>query len=213
MIASKQSELPIAEVGQLAPVFSGIAWDSEVGFKNINLRDYKGSYVVLFFYSMDFGPVCTGEILEFSRLYDAFKATQCEVVGCSGDSQYVHMENACKPVEKGGVGLVKFPLLSDLTHEIATAYGAYVDFGKYEGSSLRSTYIIDREGIIRHLSQNDLPVGRNVEEVLRLVQGYQHTDKYGEVCPSKWKKGGRTMVPEHKSEVTKKYWEEEFSKA
>ena len=184
-----ESNKYIAQVGSPAPIFSGVAFDNTVGFKGIDLKDYKGFYVVLFFYSMDFDPMCIGEILEFSRLYESFKGIDCKVIGCSSDSQHVHMEFASKSIEKGGLGEVKFPLLSDLTHEIAIAYGAYIDQGEYEGSTLRSTYIIDREGMIRHLSQNDLPVGRNVEEILRLVQGFQHADKHGDVCPSKWRKG------------------------
>ncbi len=211
----KQTPAPqfgIARVRYPAPHFSGVAWDSEAGFKKIDLKDYAGAYLVLFFYPMDFTFVCPTEILEFSRLYDSFKETKCEVIGCSGDSQFVHMEYASKPRAKGGLGPVKMPLLADPSHKIAKAYGAYIDNGEDEGVSLRATYIIDGSGIVRHISQNDLPVGRSVEEVLRLVQAFQYTDTHGEVCPSGWKKGAKTMVPDHKSEKTQKYWEEELSK-
>ena len=205
-------ETSIARVRYPAPHFSGVAWDPSQGFKKINYKDYAGAYLVLFFYPMDFTFVCPTEILEFSRLYESFKEIRCEVLACSGDSKFVHMEYTAKPRAKGGLGPVKMPLLADSSHKIAKAYGAYVDCGDDEGVSLRSTYIIDAIGIIRHISQNDLPVGRNVEEVLRLVQAFQYTDEHGEVCPSGWKKGAKTMVPDHNSEKTQKYFAEEMAK-
>ena len=222
MISDKQEEqkkphsgaetFGVARVRYPAPPFSGIAWDCNAGFRKLDLKDFAGAYLVLFFFPMDFTFVCPTEILEFSKLYDSFKETKCEVIGCSGDSQFVHMEYANKPRAKGGLGPVKMPLLADTSHKIAKAYGAYVDNGDDEGVSLRASYVIDGTGTIRHISQNDLPVGRNVDEVLRLVQAFQYTDTHGEVCPSGWKKGARTMVPDHKSEKTQKYWEEEHAK-
>ncbi len=212
MDGTECSQFGVAKVRHTAPHFSGIAWDPSAGFKKIDSKDYAGAYLILFFYPMDFTFVCPTEILEFSRLVDSFKENHCEVIGCSGDSQFVHMEYTAKPRAKGGLGPVKMPLLSDVSHKIAKAFGAYVDNGDDEGVCLRSTYIIDTKGVIRHISQNDLPVGRNVEEVLRLVQAFQYTDTHGEVCPSGWKKGARTMVPDPKSEQLKKYWEEELAK-
>ena len=208
----ESGQFGLARVRHAAPHFEGIAWDPSAGFKKLNFKDYLGSYLVLFFYPMDFTFVCPTEILEFSRLYDSFKETKCEVIGCSGDSQFVHMEYTSKPRARGGLGPVKMPLMADSSHKIAKAYGAYISDGDEEGVCLRSTYIIDANGVIRHISQNDLPVGRNVEEVLRLVQAFQYTDIHGEVCPSGWKKGAKTMVPDHKSEKTQKYWEEEMAK-
>ena len=211
-LVNEPGQFGLARVRYPAPHFSGIAWDPNTGFKKINFKDYAGAYLVLFFFPMDFTFVCPTEILEFSRLYEGFKETKCEVIGCSGDSQFVHMEYTSKPRARGGLGPVKMPLLSDSSHKIAKAYGAYIDNGDDEGVCLRSTYIIDITGTIRHISQNDLPVGRNVDEVLRLVQAFQYTDIHGEVCPSGWKKGAKTIVPDHKSEKTQKYWEEEHAK-
>lgn len=199
----------IARVRYPAPDFSGTAWTTG-GFKKINLKKYAGSYLVLFFYPMDFTFVCPTEIVEFSSFYDSFKESQCEVVGCSGDTQFVHMEYCSKPRAKGGLGPVKMPLLADPSHKVAKAYGAYVDNGEEEGVSLRATYIIDGKGVLRHMSLNDLPVGRNVQEVLRLVQAFQYTDLYGEVCPANWGKGDKTLVPDPTK--NKEFWEGDYAK-
>eukprot|EP00826_Nyctotherus_ovalis_P000568 TRINITY_DN0_c76_g1_i9.p1 TRINITY_DN0_c76_g1~~TRINITY_DN0_c76_g1_i9.p1 ORF type:complete len:163 (+),score=55.05 TRINITY_DN0_c76_g1_i9:144-632(+) len=161
---------------------------------------------------MDFTFVCPTEIVEFSSLYDSFKESKCEVVGCSGDTQFVHMEYCSKPRAKGGLGPVKMPLLADPSHKIAKAYGAYVDNGDEEGVSLRATYIIDGKGILRHISMNDLPVGRNTKEVLRLVQAFQYTDEHGEVCPANWAKGEKTLVPDPQEGKNKDFWEGDYAK-
>ena len=201
-----------AHIQGLAPDFRATAWLCEEGFKEIKCSDYKGKYLVLFFYPMDFTFVCPTEILTFSEKYKDFKAIDCEIIGCSIDSQFVHMAYTQTPRDKGGLGPVTFPLLSDITHSISKSYRALIEDGPDSGVCSRSTYIIDRKGIIRHVGQNDLSVGRNVDEIFRLVQAFQHVDENGVVCPSGWKKGGRTLKADHKAEETKKYWEEEHVK-
>ena len=117
-----------------------------------------------------------------------------------------------KPRKQGGLGEMKIPLISDLNKQISKDYGVLIDHGDEDGVAFRGTFIIDKEGILRHISINDLPVGRNPEEILRLVQGFQYTDEHGEVCPAKWKPGEATMHADHKSDKTKGYWEEEHDK-
>lgn len=201
----------VARVRYPAPNFSGTAWTPS-GFKKIDLKKYSGSYLVLFFYPMDFSFVCPTEIVDFSSFYDIFKESKCEVVGCSSDSQFVHMEYCLKPRGKGGLGQVKMPLLADPSHKVAKAYGAYVEDGDDAGVALRATYIIDGNGIVRHISMNDLPVGRNVQEVLRLVQAFQYTDEHGEVCPASWAKGDKTLVPDAQTDKNRDFWEGDYAK-
>ena len=116
----------------------------------------------------------------------------------------------CKTAkENGGIGKIKMPLLADVTKEIAKSYNALVQVGDDRGVALRATFIIDASGILRHMFYNDLPVGRNTDEVVRLVKAFQYSDEFGEVCPAKWrKKGDKTMKPNHKDEMTKTYWKD-----
>eukprot|EP01120_Amphizonella_sp_Union-15-10_P006183 TRINITY_DN194_c0_g1_i2.p1 TRINITY_DN194_c0_g1~~TRINITY_DN194_c0_g1_i2.p1 ORF type:complete len:196 (-),score=34.94 TRINITY_DN194_c0_g1_i2:60-647(-) len=181
-----------ARVGQPAPDFSG---EAVVGkqFKNISLSNYKGKYVVLFFYPLDFTFVCPTEIISFSDRHDDFKKLNAEIIGVSVDSVYAHLAWIETPRKEGGLGELKYPLLSDIKKTIATTYGALY---KDEGFALRALYIIDDKGIIRHVTLNDPPVGRNTDEVLRLIQGYQFADKHGEVCPMNWTPGSSTINPD-----------------
>jgi len=208
----RQQQICKAEVLKKAPCFEGIAWDCKLGFKKVKLSDYAGRYLVLFFYPMDFTFVCPTEILKFSEFFEKFKENECDVLACSGDSQYVHMEYTLKPKNRGGLGPVNMPLLADSSHKIAKAFGAYIDSGENEGVCLRQTVIIDRNQIVRHISQNDLGVGRSIEEILRLVEAFQYVDIHGEVCPSGWKKGGKTIVPDPNSEKTKEFWKDSDKK-
>ena len=128
----------------------------------------------------------------------------CVVLACSIDSVHAHKEWAKKERKKGGLAPMALPMLSDLTHSISQAYGCATD----EGVALRATYIIDDKGTLRHIGQNDLPVGRNADEYVRLVEAFQYTDKYGEVCPATWKKkGDKTMKPSHDEKLTQDYFE------
>ncbi|KAJ3413189.1 Peroxiredoxin-1 [Chytridiales sp. JEL 0842] len=183
----------VARVRHQAPAFQAVAVvDKE--FKTVSLKDYKGKWLVLFFYPLDFTFVCPTEIVTFSDRSDEFRKIGCEVVGASVDSEYSHLAWMNQPRKEGGLGDMKIPILSDITKKISTDYGVLIDHGGDNGVSLRGTFIIDPKGIIRHISINDLPVGRNVDEVLRLVEGYQFNDKHGEVCPAGWNKGGKTIV-------------------
>jgi len=128
--------------------------------------------VVLFFYPLDFTFVCPTEIVSFSDKAAEFRAIGCEVIGCSIDSQFVHMEYCKKDRKKGGLGKMDIPLVADVTKKIAKTYGCLIDHGDDNGVAFRGTYIIDKNGIVRHISISDLPVGRNVDETLRLVKAF-----------------------------------------
>jgi len=179
----------VARVGGTAPQFEA---EALVGteFKKVKLSDYQGRYVVLFWYPFDFTFVCPTEIINFSEKASEFKANNCEVIGASCDSKFTHLAWANTPRKEGGIGQLNIPLISDFNKELATKYGALF-LGN--GFPLRATYIIDDKQRIRHISMNDPPVGRNVDEVLRIVQACQFTDKHGEVCPAGWKPGSASM--------------------
>lgn len=161
-------------------------------FKEIKLADFLGKYLVFFFYPLDFTFVCPTEIIAFSDRAEEFRALNAEVVACSVDSQFTHLAWINTPRKQGGLGPLKIPLLSDLTHDISKAYGVYL---QNLGHTLRGLFIIDDKGVLRQITMNDLPVGRSVDETLRLVQAFQYTDKHGEVCPAGWKPGGDTIIP------------------
>jgi alkyl hydroperoxide reductase subunit AhpC len=145
-----------------------------------------GKYVVLFFYPLDFTFVCPTEIIQFSDRAKEFRDINCEIVGLSIDSQFTHMEYTKKDRKTGGLGKMDIPLVADVTKDIARRYGCLIDHGEDNGVAFRATYIIDGNGIVRHISISDLPVGRNVDETLRLVKAFQYTDEFGEVCPASW---------------------------
>eukprot|EP01135_Chromosphaera_perkinsii_P004209 Nk52_evm28s271 gene=Nk52_evmTU28s271 len=173
-------------------------------FKKIKLSDYKGKYVVFFFYPLDFTFVCPTEIVAFSDAAEEFRKLNVEVIACSIDSKFSHLAWTKTPRKEGGLGPMNIPLVSDLTKQISRDYGVLLE---EEGIALRGLFIIDDKGILRQITVNDLPVGRSVDETLRLIQAFQFTDEYGEVCPANWKPGKATMVPE--PEKSKNY----FSKA
>ncbi|EDV24812.1 Peroxiredoxin-4 [Trichoplax sp. H2] len=180
------------KISKPAPHFEGTAVINGA-FKDIKLSDYKGKYLVFFFYPMDFTFVCPTEIIAFSDRVSEFHAINAEVVACSTDSKFTHLAWVKTTRKQGGLGSMKIPLLSDITHQIARDYGVYLE---KEGHALRGLFIIDDKGILRQITMNDLPVGRSVDETLRLVQAFQYTDKHGEVCPANWKPGGATIVPD-----------------
>lgn len=179
-----------AYVTKPAPYFEGTAVAPNGEFKTIKLSDYKDKYLVFFFYPLDFTFVCPTEIIAFSDRVEEFRAIGCEVVACSVDSEYSHLAWTEKPRKQGGLGQMNIPMLSDLKKNISKDYGVYLED---EGVSLRGLFIIDNKGILRQITVNDLPVGRSVDETLRLVQAFQFTDKHGEVCPAGWKPGADTM--------------------
>ncbi|OQR70784.1 peroxiredoxin 1-like, partial [Tropilaelaps mercedesae] len=184
----------VPKIAKPAPDFKGIAVvDGE--FKQIELSDYKGSYVVLFFYPLDFTFVCPTEIIAFSEAAPRFKEINCQVIACSTDSQFSHLAWVNTPRTEGGLGACNIPLLADKNMMIARAYDVLKD---EDGIPFRGLYIIDDKGILRQITVNDLPVGRSVDEIVRLVQAFQFTDKHGEVCPANWKPGSATMKPDPK---------------
>ena len=191
-----------------APAFSGMAF-ADGTFKKLSLADYSGKYVVLFFYPLDFTFVCPTEICAFNDASAQFKDVGCEVIACSVDSHFTHMEYTKKPRSDGGIGEMDIPMLSDLTKTISSDYGVLTPDGAI---SFRGTFIIDKSGILRHSSVNDLPVGRNPDETLRLVKAFMHVDEHGEVCPANWNPGKKAMDASHTSEKTQKFWQEEHAK-
>ena len=150
------------------------------------MEQFKGKYVVLFFWPLDFTFVCPTEICEFNDRAAEFEEIGCQVIGCSIDSKFTHREYTLKSREAGGLGPLSIPLVSDLTKEISRNYGVLIEDGDDAGVAFRGTFIIGPDGTLRQYSINDLPVGRNVDEVIRLVKAFQYVDEHGEVCPSGW---------------------------
>ncbi|KAK1153730.1 peroxiredoxin-1 isoform X1 [Acipenser oxyrinchus oxyrinchus] len=181
-----------AKIGKPAPHFQATAVvDGQ--FKDIKLSDYRGKYVVLFFYPLDFTFVCPTEITAFSDRVSDFKKINCEVIAASTDSQFSHLAWINTPRKEGGLGSMKIPLLADLSQSISRDYGVLKED---EGIAYRGLFVIDDKGILRQITVNDLPVGRSVDETLRLVQAFQFSDQHGEVCPAGWKPGSDTIVPD-----------------
>ena len=198
MIINLVMQAPL--VGNAAPDFNVTAvYDQE--FIDVSLSKYKGKYVVLFFYPLDFTFVCPTEITAFSDRYEEFKKLNTEVLGVSIDSQFSHLAWVQTPRNEGGLGDLAYPLVSDLKREVSEAYGVLSD----EGVALRGLYIIDKEGIIQHSTINNLAFGRNVDETLRVLQALQYVqDNPDEVCPAGWKPGDKTMKPD--PEGSKEYF-------
>jgi len=165
-------------------------------FKPVSLADYKGKHVVLFFYPLDFTFVCPTEIIAFSDRIDEFKKRNTEVLAVSTDSRFSHLAWINTPRTKGGLGNLAYPLLEDLTKKISTDYGVLLE----AGIALRGLFIIDKTGIVRHITINDLPLGRSVDEALRVIDALQHFETHGEVCPADWKPGAMALNPKKASE-------------
>jgi len=180
-------------VGKAAPGFSAPAvLPSGEIVEAFKLSDMKGKYVVLFFWPLDFTFVCPTEILAHDRRMDAFKQRGVAVVGVSIDSQFTHFAWREAPVKSGGIGPVQFPMVADVKHDITRAFGIeHPD----AGVALRASFLIDRDGIVQHQVVNNLPLGRNVDEMLRMVDALQYTEAHGEVCPAGWHKGDQGMTP------------------
>ena len=161
----------------------------------------EGKYAALFFYPMDFTFVCPSEIIAFANRTAALSELGCEVIAVSIDSHHTHNAWRSTPVNEGGIGAVPFPLVSDMTREISTAYGILADSSDSYyplGVSMRATFIIDQKGIVRHQVVNDEPLGRNVDDVVRMVEALQFFEEHGQVCPAGWNKGdsGMTNTPD-----------------
>uniref|UniRef100_A0A1L8E481 thioredoxin-dependent peroxiredoxin n=1 Tax=Nyssomyia neivai TaxID=330878 RepID=A0A1L8E481_9DIPT len=189
-------------IGKKAPDFAGTA---VVGgqFKDISLEDYQGKYLVLFFYPLDFTFVCPTEIIAFADHIEEFRKLNCEVLGVSTDSHFSHFAWCQVPRKSGGLGAdLALPLLADKSMRIAKAYGV---LNEESGIPFRGLFIIDGNQILRQVTVNDLPVGRSVDETLRLVQAFQYTDEHGEVCPANWRPGAKTMAAD--TNKSKDYFE------
>lgn len=188
-------------IGKPAPEFKGTAVVNGE-FKEISLADYKGKYLVIFFYPLDFTFVCPTEIISFSDRAEEFRTLGCELVAVSTDSEFSHLAWINTPRKQGGLGKMNIPLLADKTHDISKRYGVLKDD---EGIAFRGLFLIDGAGNLRQITVNDLPVGRSVDETLRLLQAFQFTDKHGEVCPANWKPGKKTMKAD--THQSKEYFE------
>jgi len=147
---------------------------------------------VLFFYPLDFTFVCPSELIAFDHRIKEFEARGVQVIGCSIDSQFTHLAWRNTAVNDGGIGAVGYPLVADVKHEICQAYD--VEFAD-AGVAFRGSFLIDTNGVVRHQVVNDLPLGRNVDEMLRMIDALQFTEEHGEVCPAGWNKGDKGMTP------------------
>lgn len=159
--------------------------------EHFTLSSSRGKYVILFFYPFDFSFVCPTEILAFDDKLDEFEKRDAQVIGVSVDSVYSHLAWKKTPVDKGGIGPIRYPLVSDLKKDIARSYGVLLD-GEV---ALRALFLLDRDGKVRHCILNDLPLGRSVEEALRMLDSLRFFDERGQVCPANWQSGKEGMVP------------------
>ncbi|EFX63892.1 hypothetical protein DAPPUDRAFT_305931 [Daphnia pulex] len=186
------SRLLAAQVQLPAPDFKATAV-VDSAFKEISLSDYKGKYLVLFFYPLDFTFVCPTEIIAFSDRIRDFKALNAEVVGVSTDSHFSHLAWINTSRKEGGLGGLNYPLLADFHKTISRDYGVLIEKA---GIALRGLFIIDPTGVVRQVTINDLPVGRSVDETLRLIKAFQFVEKHGEVCPANWTPESPTIKPD-----------------
>ena len=179
-------------VNKSAPTFTApaVSGKGEI-LDRFSLDDLKGRYVALFFWPMDFTFVCPSEIIAHDRRLAKFRELGVEVVGVSIDSQFSHYAWRQVPVEKGGIGEVGFTMVADVKHQITQAYGIEHE----SGVALRATFLIDRQGIVQHQVVNNLPIGRDVDELIRVIEALQFTEENGEVCPAGWRKGDEGMKP------------------
>ena len=178
-------------VGKPTPDFTApaVLGNNEM-VEDFNLHNHiKDKYAVIFFWPLDFTFVCPSEIIAFSNRFSEFRERNTEVIGVSVDSQYTHFAWRNTPVDKGGVGPIKFPMVADLTKSIARDYDVLIN----DAVALRGTFLVGRDGIVRHQLVNDLPLGRNVDEAIRMVDALQFYEQHGEVCPAGWNKGQSGM--------------------
>ena len=180
-------------VGKPAPDFSAQAVMPDDSFTELQLSSFRGRKVVLFFYPLDFTFVCPSEIIAFHNKIAEFESRDTAVIGVSVDSHFTHHAWRNTPVEKGGIGPIGFPLVSDLTKSIAADYGVLTENGAV---AYRGLFLIDESGTVRHQLVNDLPLGRSVDEALRMVDALAFHTEHGEVCPANWKQGATGMRPD-----------------
>ena len=195
-------------VTKQAPAFKTMAVMPDNSITEVSLSDYKGKKVVLFFYPLDFTFVCPTELLAFDKRLGEFESRNTQVIGCSVDSRWSHLAWKNTDVNNGGIGNVQYPLLQDLDKSIARNYDvlvgttdAYVETENSAetttvggGVALRGSFLIDEDGVVRHAVLNDLPLGRNIDEMLRMIDALSHHQEHGEVCPAGWKSGDNAMA-------------------
>ena len=174
-----------------APDFIATAVMPDNSFKELKLSSYRGKYVVLFFYPLDFTFVCPSEIIAFDAALDKFQKKNTQVIGVSVDSHFTHLAWKNTPRKEGGIGQIRYPLVGDLTKSIARDFGVLLD----GGVALRGLFLIDKEGKVRHALINDLPIGRSVDEALRTLDALQFHEQHGDVCPANWHEGEEAMKP------------------
>jgi peroxiredoxin 2/4 len=198
-------------VGKKAPFFKATAVVNGGDFEdNFSLNQYLGKkYVIFFFYPLDFTFVCPTEILAFQDKLEEFEKRNCAIIGCSVDSKFSHWAWLNTPREKGGIQGVTYPLVADLSKTISENYGVLAGNYDYNEEGLmvfdgvaqayRGLFLIDMEGIVRHEVVNDMPLGRNIDEALRMLEALTHFEENGEVCPANWEEGDEAMVESHES--------------
>jgi len=174
-----------------APDFTATAVMPDNSFAELKLSSYRGKYVVLFFYPLDFTFVCPSEIIAFDAALEKFQRKNAQVIGVSVDSHYTHLAWKNTPRKEGGIGAIRYPLVADLTKSIARDFGVLLD----GGVALRGLFLIDKEGKVRHALINDLPIGRSVDEALRTLDALQFHEQHGDVCPANWHEGEEAMKP------------------
>jgi peroxiredoxin (alkyl hydroperoxide reductase subunit C) len=195
-------------VSKQAPDFTAAAVMADGSIKaDFSLSDYKGKYVVLFFYPLDFTFVCPSELIAFDHRIKEFESRDVQVIGCSIDSQFTHAAWRNTAVDAGGIGQVAYPLVADLSKTIAADYDVLIGNDSVEDEdgdmvhllggtiALRGSFLIDKDGVVQHQVVNNLPLGRNIDEMLRMIDALQFTEEHGEVCPAGWNRGDKGMVP------------------
>ncbi|MFA5700499.1 MAG: peroxiredoxin [Desulfuromonas sp.] len=179
-------------VARQAPDFTSTAVMPDGSFAEYKLSDHRGKYVVLFFWPLDFTFVCPSEIIAHNNRVKQLQELNADIVGISIDSQYTHLAWRNTAIEDGGIGPVQFPIVADIKHEITRAFG--IEHPE-EGVAMRASFLIDKEGVVQHQVVNNLPLGRNIDEMVRMVDALQFSEQYGEVCPAGWNKGDEGMKP------------------
>jgi peroxiredoxin (alkyl hydroperoxide reductase subunit C) len=188
----RRMEIMSVLVAQAAPDFKAQAVMPDGSISEVSLADYRNKkYVLLFFYPLDFTFVCPTEIIAFSDRAEEFEKLDVQILGVSIDSQFTHLAWRNTPRKEGGLGQIKYPLVADLSKEIGKSYDVLLP----AGICLRGLFLIDKKGLVQHQVVNNLPLGRSVDEALRMVKALQFFEKNGEVCPANWHEGARTIKP------------------
>eukprot|EP01031_Cornospumella_fuschlensis_P040954 gene40954-49958_t len=177
--------------------------DPSIG--SLNLSQYRGKWVILFFYPLNFTFICPTEITSFADRHAEFEALNCQLIAASCDSIYTHLAWCKTKRIDGGLGLLRIPLVADFDKAVATSYNVLLQ----DGSSLRASFLISPDGVVRHVTMNDLPVGRNVDEMVRLLKAFQFVEEHGDVCPANWQPGSATMKAD--PEQSKEYFHTAYS--